>query len=265
MMISKLSLFSGILFAALSAGSHAAVVFTDDFESGNLNNWTVTAATTTILTIDNTKNVIPSVGTYSAALDNTTDRMHHNLGSEVSGVSTFSYYMYDDGSTTRVFSEVRGYSGGTGLPNGGTTADGTLAQLLAIGRYNTVTLTGEVFDATKYQARLTFGTSAGWFNLNGAGTPARSVGWHKFDIERLADGTTLNFYVDSILSRTFTGADNVSWDTVVLGSALGTTATTAWFDGVSVSTNPVPEPSVTGLGLLLLAGSALIRRRRLRA
>ncbi|MES2707594.1 MAG: hypothetical protein V4726_13445 [Verrucomicrobiota bacterium] len=260
MTTAKLALCSGMLLAAVPSLSSAAVVFADNFESGNLNNWTATTATPSVLVIDSTKNVIPAVGTYSAALDNTTDRMHHNLGSEVSGVSAFSYYLYDDGSTTRVFSEVRGYSGGGGVPNGGTAADGTLAQLLAIGRYNSVTLAGEVFDATKYQARLTFGSSAGWFNLNGAGTPGRSVGWHKFDIERLADGTTINFYVDSILSRTFTGADNVSWDTVVLGSALGTTPTQAWFDGVSVTTDPVPEPSVTGLGLL--AGVALLRRRR---
>ena len=140
------------------------------------------------------------------------------------------------------------------------TASGALAQLLAIGRYNTVTLAGETYNATKYQARLTFGTSAGWFNLDGVGTPSRSIGWHQFSIERLADNTSVNFYVDGVLSRSMTGADNVSWDTIVLGSNLGTTATTAYFDGVSLIT--VPEPSGSALTLAALLGVASLRRRK---
>ena len=68
-----------------------------------------------------------------------------------------------------------------------------LSQLLAIGKYGAVTLPGEVWDGTKYQGRVTFGSSAGWFNLDGPGAPSRSLGWHKFAIERLADETTINF------------------------------------------------------------------------
>lgn len=257
----SLSLLSVCLLAAFPSVSSSTTIFADDFESGNLNNWTSSSATPSPLKISNAKSVVPAVGTYSALIDSTANRMHHNLGSEVSGASVFTYFMYDDGSvlSNRVYAEVRGYSG-TGIPNGGTAADGDLEQLLAIGRYNSVTLTGDVFDATTYQARLTFGTNAGWFNLNGPGTPARSVGWHQFDIEKQADGTSLNFYVDSVLSRTLAGAVDSPWDTVLLGSALGTGTAEIYVDGVNVRSGAIPEPSSMGLGLL--AGAAFLRRRR---
>lgn len=259
-------LLAGLSLIGSSAPLSAQVtVFSDDFESGNMSLWTTTVASP--LTIDNTQNVVPGGGTFSALLDNSADRMHRNIigdagGSEISGHSIFTSYWYDEaGTATRFYNEVRGYSGGTGLPNGGTTANGALAQLFAIGKYNTVTLPGDVFDVTKYQARVVFGTTVGWFNLNAAGSPDRSVGWHKFSIERLADGTTINFYVDDILSRTIAGATDISWDTLVIGGGLGSTVGNAWTDGISLTV--VPEPST--LALSLLGGLGLmffIRRRR---
>lgn len=260
----KKSLILGLVLLSPVAAARAAVVFMDDFESGSLSNWTSTAATPSPLTISSARNVVPVLGTYSAAVDTALDRMHNNIvadngGSEVAGASIFSLYFYDGGGTARVYAEVRGYSGGSGLPDGGTTGDGTLAQLLAIGRYNQTTMPGETFDATKYQGRLTFGTTVGWFNLNGPGTPSRSVGWHQMSIERLADGTSINFYLDGILSRSFTGADNVTWDTLVLGSAQPTLATSDFFDGVSLVT--VPEPTGSALTLAALLGAASRRRR----
>lgn len=41
------------------------------------------------------------------------------------------------------------------------------------------------------------------------------MGWHKFTIERMGDGSTINFFVDDILSRTITGATIQSWDTLI--------------------------------------------------
>src|SRR6185503_13871368 len=108
-------------------------------------------------------------------------------------------------------------------------------QLFAIGKYNTVTLAGEVFNGSKYQGRVTFGTTPGWFNLNAAGSLNRSTGWHRFDIERLADMTTINFYVDGILGRTMTGATPETWDCIVLGPGLGTTVGDAWIDGMRLA------------------------------
>ena len=246
-------------------GANGATIFSDNFESGNMSNWTTTG--TSPLVNDTAQNIVPVGGTRSALMDTSADRMHRNIiadngGTELSGLSTFTSYIYDDsGAATRIFNEVRGYSGGTGLPNGGTTASGSLAQLLAIGKYNTVTLAGEVYNGSKYQARVTFAGSAGWFNLDGAGSPNRSTGWHKFTIDRLADDTTINFYVDSILSRTFTGATAQSWDTVILGPGLGTTVGNAWIDGLSIDAVQVPEPASFALMGLASIGLLLVRRR----
>ncbi|MBA4150529.1 MAG: immunoglobulin domain-containing protein [Verrucomicrobia bacterium] len=234
--------------AALVVNDGITTVFHDTFESGTMANWTQTIATGgTSLINDNTHNVDPVAGTRSAMMDNSLDRMHRNIiadngGTELSGSAQVSWYIYDPGSgstATRIFNEVRGYSSGTGLPNGGISASGSLAQILAAGKYNTTD--GETFDSTKYQGRVLSGSST-WFNLNDVGAPSRSTGWHKFEIKRLADGTTIEFYVDGILSRTRTGVTAQTWDTIVLGPGLGSTVGDAWIDGFKVEklgTTPV--------------------------
>jgi len=250
-----------LVLAGMVSGANASTIFSDDFESGNMANWTTTGSSA--LVNDGTNNIVPAGGSRSAMMDTSTDRMHHNIvadngGTELSGYSTFTSYIYDaSGTASRIFNEVRGYSAGSGLPNGGSTADGALAQLLAIGKYNTVTLPGEVYNGSKYQARVTFGSNAGWFNLDAVGSPNRSTGWHKFTIERLADETTINFYVDDILSRSIAGATAQSWDTVILGPGLGSTAGDAWIDGISVDDGVVvPEPNALSICILIAMGLA---------
>ena len=247
--------FTALVGTALSLQADAPVtipIFSDDFESGFMFNWTPTATSPSPFESSPDANIVPLSpnGQWSAYMNTSLNRMHHNIiddngGAELSGHSLFTSWIYDQsGPATRIYNEVRGYSGGTGLPNGGTTASGGLGQLLAIGKYNTVTLPGEVFNISKYQGRVTFPAGPmglGWFNLDGPGSPIRSPGWHRFDIERLADGTTINFYVDEILSRTITGATAESWDTVILGPGLGSTVGDAWIDGVAVG----PVDSVT--------------------
>ena len=50
--------------------------------------------------------------------------------------------------------------------------------------------------------------------------PAECVlpGWHKFSIERLADGTTIKFTVDDVATRTITGVTAQDWNTVLIGA-----------------------------------------------
>lgn len=240
-------------------------IFSDDFESGSLANWTTSGSSP--LVIDNTYSAVPAGGTYSAHATLSLNRMHRNIiadngGTELSGASTLTAWIYDS-TMTRPYVQALGYTG-TGLPNGGTTADGTLVQLLAVGKYSSVTAPGETYDATKYQARVVSGSFAGWFNLNAAGAPSRSTGWHKFTIERLADDSTINFYVDDVLSRTIAGTTVQSWDTITMG--FGTSSSSngdAWYDGISVAV--VPEPSVLALGLLGSLAFVLGRRHSSRS
>ncbi len=270
MRVLRFFLLFALAMACAAATTNAATIFYDDFESGTMSNWTQTSATAgTNLVNDTAQNIVPAGGTRSAKLDSSIDRMHRNIiadngGQEVDGASLFTAYIYDAQGTTasRIFNEVRGYSGGTGLPNGGTVASGSLAQLLAIGKYNTVTSPGEVFNGNKYQARVTFGGNAGWFNLDGPGSPNRSAGWHKFTIERLSNGTTLNFYVDDILSETYLGATAQTWDTAILGPGLGSTAGDAWIDGYRIETVEIPEPTTIAMTFLSLIGLAFSTRRR---
>ncbi len=221
-------------------------LFSDDFEAGNLNNWAVTTPGTA-LTSATTQNHT-SGGTRAAYSNNSTNKMYHNLGAEVGGHAKATFWIYDS-TQTRDFCEVRAYSG-AGYPNG------SLDQLFAIGVYNTVTMTGETFDVTKYQGRVVTGSSNGWFNLSGSGAPARADGWHKFEIERLSDGTTIKFYADSILVRTVPGATAANWDSITIGSvASGTTAGDSWFDDVKVEYFDRPTIATAPVSKTVVAGS----------
>jgi hypothetical protein len=221
------------------------VVFYNNFESGTLANWTATTGSP--LTID-TANAHPPGGMFSARATSPGNRMHHNLiadngGFEVSSASWFTACIYDAGwSSSRWHVQALGYSG-TGWPNGGSRPDGPRNQLVAIGKYDAVTLPGEVWDGTKHQGRVPYGSSAGYSNLDAPGAPSRWPDWHEFTIERLPDETTVNFYVDDILSRTIAGATAQSWDTITMGYGAGSFVSDACYDGIRVT---IPEPSSPG-------------------
>ena len=223
---------------------NAVVAFYEDFESG-LGNWGSFVSPGQPLTISTAQH---QSGTQSAHVAASNDRMYRNLGIRVDGHLRITAWVYDS-TQARVFVDVRGYDHGAyNVTN--------LVQLFAAGKYGSVTMTGETYDATKYQGRVVAGASTGWFNLNAAGAPSRSTGWHKFVIERRADGTTVDFYVDDILSRTIAGATPSALDSAAIGSVASGTAVTgeAWIDDVKVeyfdlpviSTQPAPATVVAG-------------------
>ncbi len=242
-------------------------VFSDDFEMG-LTNWTAfselpglvealhQSATAkklnptskgslspeaTRLTVSDEQNHSPK-GSRSALLDSSQQKMYHNLGMELPARVRATFWIYDDGgSQSRWYGELRGY---TGPGHGIYTFPAGMKQLFAIGRYgssfgtnHTGQLVGEKADMKKYQAKVERGKNTGWFNL--ADAPDRSVGWHKFAIERDANGTTIHFYVDDVLGRTIEQADHVLLDCVTIGSiGTGTGVGNAWFDDVKVEAFP---------------------------
>ncbi len=209
--------------AALISAS-AETVFYDDFESGMAGWVNVSATYPAILSTNH--NAVPLEGSNGLYIANSGSKIYHNLGTEVSGPSLATWYIYDD-TQARIFGEVRGYTGnGYGV--------GTLEGLYAAGKFNQVTLAGETYNATKYQGRIS-AAGFGWFNLNAPGVPSRSPGWHRFDIQRSANGTTVDFYVDGILGRSVSGLTDFSWDCVAVGLGASTEAGDTWVDGVSVS------------------------------
>jgi hypothetical protein len=247
-------LLAAMSVAGLSSAANAAV-FSDDFESGLGNFATVTGNSPMTLATD--RNIVGA--SQSAKMDSSNDQMFHNLGTELSGTFTSTFFIYDPaGNPEDTYTSTRGYGtirahAGAGFASGG------LQQILAAGLYNTTTVDG-VHNYDKYQGRVLSGGNAGWFNLDAPGSPDRSIGWHRFDIERLADGSTINFYVDGILSHTHLGATNASMDSITMGFGGSTTVTDINFDGISVTDTLVPEP--TSLALFGLAGAALLGRRR---
>ncbi len=219
----------------------SAVVFRDNFESGNLTNW-VPFASTNGLHLSDLQNHTPG-GSISALLSGSGDKMYHNLGVELAGRVGASFWIYDTtNGQSRAFGELRGYTGPGHTryaPRGG------LHQLFAIGRYdaeferNTGALIGEATNSMKYQGRVLRGTNSGWFNLDAPGTPDRSEGWHQFEIRRAADGHTVAFYVDGVLGKVVTGAAHHFLDCVAIGSAgVGSSTGDTWFDDVRVEAYP---------------------------
>src|SRR5439155_4478956 len=78
--------FLGALLFMSVAGTLSAqitnVIFSDDFESGTLANWTTTSASTpSPLDPSTVTNVVPPspAGQWSAYMNISTDRMHHNI------------------------------------------------------------------------------------------------------------------------------------------------------------------------------------------
>lgn len=239
-----------IAIVALIAAPVFAFTWTDNFESG-LGNWTV-AAGCTMPTLTNTQNATPG-GANSAQIKASPnfDKMYHNLGADLTGNWSFSFSMLDNGYYND-FGELRSY----GL--GKTYSTGTLGLDICAGCYNSVSLPGEVWDGSKYQARFnaTNGTgNSGWFNLD----VARSQGWHTFTVTRT--NGVVSWYVDGALGRSFTNVADSYMNVVTVGASAALTNNTAYFDNVK-ATNVLPEPSsllALGAGLLTVVG--MLRRR----
>ena len=224
----------------------AALIFSDSFENG-LDNWSVyfqeinpKHPQATTLNWSNLKNHT-EFGTKSALLSRSTDKMFHNLGVELTGRVRMAFWMYDDGGNqTRCYGEVRGYNGpghAAYHPPGGVKQGFSIGiYQVPFGTNHSGTIAEEAPNASRYQAKVERGRNKGWFNLSG---PERSIGWHKFEIERAANGRTVQFYVDGVLGGSIDKVYDVPLDCILIGSvAQGNTVGNAWFDDIEIQAYP---------------------------
>lgn len=203
------------------------LIFYDDFETGMSNWFTGPPSSPGVgpslpMYWSSAQNVYPNDGSHCLYADNNACKVYHNLGIDLPGAFRATWYVYD-GNIANAYGEVRSYAGRV-VGQYGTSG---LQQLYAAGKHDTG-------DPRYYQGRVIAG-GPNWFDLNLAGAPNRSPGWHKFDIERLADGTT-NWYIDNILSGTVVGTTMWPINFVALGlGSYNTVAGEAYYDGVKIT------------------------------
>ncbi|MEW6251136.1 MAG: hypothetical protein AB1716_10850 [Planctomycetota bacterium] len=241
---------SVVLVAAL-AGMASAAIIQDDFEGyGSQQDfeaaWPLTGTNAMAWTADNSHSP-----THSVFSNGDLARRHYrNFGSAVTPtneqplIAEFWMTVPETNNNARQYCEVRGYAGGA-------YNSGALNELYAIGLYNGITNPGNHF-----QARVAFG-GPNWINLDLAGAPTRTPGWHRFTVEMLGAGV-INFYVDGTLSGTVTDTSPTPLDDFILGSGLTSNPTapqSSYYDDVLVQV--VPEPAA----LALLALGFVLRRR----
>jgi hypothetical protein len=234
----KKLIFISIFFAIFSFVSAQTTVLTDNFEYAD--QAALDAAWPDIeagITLVSDQSHSPSKSAYQT-ID--IQRKYRNFSSPVTATDetplVLWFWMYQSTVGSRRYCEVRSYSGGS-------YGSGDMQQLLAIGVYNTVTAPDEVWDGTKYQMRVTYGTApTGWWNLNDPGSPNRSAGWHKFTLK--VKTNTAEGYVDDILSRTVNRGESDLFDCAVLGGGV-TSTNPAWYDDISVVSGETPTPTPT--------------------
>lgn len=231
--------FSMSLVLAAAAASQAEILFSDNFESGTFGLWTRVGTTTVLPAVISQTQAnspifsafFPTATTGNVATDRyaATFSRPENVGAEA---IRFSFWQYDSLATGggRMYCEVRSYdSNSYGV--------GALEQLYAMGKNNSVTATGDVYNGARYQGRGAFsvfpGTS-GWFNMNTG--VARSIGWHHF--EAIIGPNSIVWLVDGVFARLTPRGANGSLDSIVMGSVLGSDNHDTYWDDIVVEAIP---------------------------
>lgn len=277
--------------------ARAAVLFSDNFESYNNgqlattdastanpgpnggpgnpwwappnNNGLVTGAVNSVTPHSGTKMVI---GAAAADFDQDVVNLAYRAGggAALTGNFALDFWFYDtngkgDANSTG-YGELGNYSSvptntdyATGHP-----LNGTITQRAILGTVNNTGADLNVYQARVLGGAVTVGTSYNSTYINT--TAQRSVGWHEGRIvvgPQLAGGGNLfDFYIDNMTTpvgeattTTGNGINSLVLDTQLAGNA----STMNYFDDVTVSSTPTPEPA--SLSVIALAGCAVLGRR----
>jgi hypothetical protein len=228
--------------------THAAVLVGDTFEYANQAAfeavWPVVTAPGGTLTSSQAFSPVQSINYGTAAARN--GRTFTATAPTATDSLQFSFEFYDSNPGLAPYRQFSNLQVGS--------APSLTGDLISMGLNNNLTNT-----PPKYMARILGVNGSGYFKLDDAGAPDRSLGWH--ELKAIISTTNVQFYVDGILSKTQSGLtlSTKNYDTLRLGSGLSSTSE-AFFDDVTVATVPVPEP--VGLAFLALTTLPLLIRRR---
>lgn len=235
----KIRSLSLVALATLSAFSTAEVIFSDNFESGTFGQWVRVGTTTVLPAVISTAQAnsptrsafFPTATTGNVQTDRyvTTLSRPENVGSEN---LRFTFWQYDASATGggRMYIELRSYDSNQ-------YGQGTLEQIYAAGKNNSVTAPGQVYNGNRYQGRGAFGsfpTTTGWFNID-TGDP-RTIGWHRIEI--IVCPTIVQFFVDGKLGMEAPRGNAGSIDSIVMGSLLGSDNHDTYWDDVKLQAHP---------------------------
>ncbi len=179
-----------ILIVALSSTSaFAAVILSEDWESGT-DGWSyVGSGPYPVLSTDQSVSASHSVRTADDITASYTNAMDYQLASPTEPNWTATWYFYDTGASRR-YLQLYSYS-----------ADSTLQQLICLGVYN-------AGDVSKYSYRVAYGSSLGTGGWGDTTVDRVSNVWHAMMVQQTYnDGdptATVDFYVDNVLGATAT-------------------------------------------------------------
>jgi len=276
MRVSRLFIISAAVLLFWTAGSQAALIVNDNFDS-YANQAAYDAAWPSASTVGNgVLSTAQSVSSPNSVLIGTTGTRSGQSFSEIGNPSAtskivWSFDFFDSAGTSNPYRQSCNLQD--------TTAPTLTNQLLSLGLNNNLLTTQD--GGNYYMARIlgytpTFlpptgttanpaPTSGAYFKLNDPGTaPLRTTGWHNLKLEVTASGAAQDyrFYVDSILSKTVTGVGTTlrSYDNIRIGAGL-TSISSSNYDNMYLETGvALPEPMA--LGILGMGSLMMLRRRR---